>query len=56
MPLSLVSTYALHPQARQQAEADDVEIRLHSIIYKVIEEMEEAMKGMLDPELKKSYR
>ena len=40
------------PQARQQAEADDVEIRLHSIIYKVIEEMEEAMKGMLDPEFK----
>ena len=38
------------PQARQQAETDDVEIRLHSIIYKVIEEMEEAMKGMLDPE------
>lgn len=38
------------PQARQQAEVDDVEIRLHSIIYKVIEEMEEAMKGMLDPE------
>ena len=38
------------PQARQQAEEDDVEIRLHSIIYKVIEEMEEAMKGMLDPE------
>lgn len=38
------------PQACQQAEADDVEIRLHSIIYKVIEEMEEAMKGMLDPE------
>ncbi len=38
------------PQARQQAEADDVEIRLHSIIYKVIEEMEEAMKGMLDSE------
>ena len=40
------------PQARQQAEAYDVEIRLHSIIYKVIEEMEEAMKGMLDPEFK----
>ena len=38
------------PQARQQAEADDVEIRLHSIIYKVIEEVEEAMKGKLDPE------
>ena len=38
------------PIARQQADADDVEIRLHSIIYKVIEEMEDAMKGLLDPE------
>ncbi|HFH7782878.1 TPA: translation initiation factor IF-2, partial [Streptococcus agalactiae] len=38
------------PQARQQADADDVEIRQHSIIYKVIEEVEEAMKGKLDPE------
>ncbi|WP_438835542.1 translation initiation factor IF-2 [Streptococcus pluranimalium] len=38
------------PQARQQADADAVEIRLHSIIYKVIEEVEEAMKGKLDPE------
>ncbi|HEL1202916.1 translation initiation factor IF-2 [Streptococcus equi subsp. zooepidemicus] len=38
------------PQARQQADTDDVEIRLHSIIYKVIEEVEEAMKGKLDPE------
>ncbi|MCI5870542.1 translation initiation factor IF-2 [Streptococcus sp.] len=38
------------PQARQQAETDEVEIRSHSIIYKVIEEVEDAMKGMLDPE------
>ncbi|WP_277291381.1 MULTISPECIES: translation initiation factor IF-2 [Streptococcus] len=38
------------PQARTQAETDGVEIRLHSIIYKVIEEVEDAMKGMLDPE------
>lgn len=38
------------PQARAQADADGVEIRLHSIIYKVIEEVEDAMKGMLDPE------
>lgn len=38
------------PQARRQADTDDVEIRLHSIIYKVIEEVEEAMKGKLDPE------
>ncbi|VTS42565.1 translation initiation factor IF-2 [Streptococcus porcinus] len=40
------------PQARQQAESDEVEIRLHSIIYKVIEEVEEAMKGKLDPVFK----
>src|SRR5574337_1212767 len=38
------------PLARLQAENDDVEIRLNSIIYKVLEEVETAMKGMLDPE------
>ncbi|MDT2756869.1 translation initiation factor IF-2 [Enterococcus asini] len=38
------------PQARQQAEAEVVDIRLHRIIYKAIEEIETAMKGMLDPE------
>lgn len=36
--------------ARRAAEAEDVEIRLHRIIYKAIEEIEAAMKGMLDPE------
>lgn len=34
---------------RQQAASEGVDIRLHSIIYKVIEEIEAAMKGMLDP-------
>lgn len=38
------------PQAKTQADADEVDIRLHRIIYKVIEEIETAMKGMLDPE------
>lgn len=38
------------PQARQQAESEEVDIRLHRIIYKAIEEIETAMKGMLDPE------
>jgi translation initiation factor IF-2 len=38
------------PQAKQQAEAEKVDIRLHRIIYKAIEEIETAMKGMLDPE------
>lgn len=38
------------PQAKQQAELEEVDIRLHRIIYKVIDEIETAMKGMLDPE------
>jgi translation initiation factor IF-2 len=36
--------------AKRAAEAEKVDIRLHRIIYKVIEEIESAMKGMLDPE------
>ncbi|QCI86534.1 translation initiation factor IF-2 [Vagococcus zengguangii] len=38
------------PLAKMQAEQEQVDIRLHSIIYRVIEEIETAMKGMLDPE------
>ena len=38
------------PQAKQQADAETVDIRLHRIIYKAIEEIETAMKGLLDPE------
>jgi translation initiation factor IF-2 len=36
--------------AKRAADAEGVEIRLHRIIYKVMEEIEAAMKGMLDPE------
>ncbi|UBH14058.1 translation initiation factor IF-2 [Macrococcus armenti] len=36
--------------AKRAAEAENVDMRLHRIIYKVIEEIESAMKGMLDPE------
>ncbi|MED2942999.1 translation initiation factor IF-2 [Bacillus swezeyi] len=36
--------------AKSTAEAENVDIRLHRIIYKVIDEIEAAMKGMLDPE------
>ncbi|WP_373428093.1 translation initiation factor IF-2 [Neobacillus niacini] len=38
--------------AKRAAEQEKVDVRLHSIIYKVIEEIEAAMKGMLDPEFK----
>ncbi|MBB6443883.1 translation initiation factor IF-2 [Bacillus benzoevorans] len=36
--------------AKRAAETEDVDIRLHRIIYKAIDEIEAAMKGMLDPE------
>ena len=35
---------------KDKAKADGVEIRFYNIIYKAVEEMESAMKGMLDPE------
>jgi translation initiation factor IF-2 len=35
--------------AKRTAEAEKVDIRLHRIIYNVIDEIESAMKGMLDP-------
>ena len=36
--------------AKRAAESEKVDVRLYSIIYKVMEEIESAMKGMLDPE------
>lgn len=40
------------PQAKNTADQEKVDIRLHSIIYKVMEEIEQAMKGLLDPTFK----
>ena len=37
------------PTAKSQAEKDDVEIKQYSVIYQAIEDVETAMKGMLDP-------
>ncbi|AZK47751.1 translation initiation factor IF-2 [Paenibacillus lentus] len=39
-------------QTKATAEQEKVDIRLHRVIYKAIEEIEQAMKGMLDPEYK----
>jgi len=36
--------------ARKLAEAEGVSIRLYSIIYRLIEDVEKALKGMLEPE------
>lgn len=38
------------PNARSLAEREHVDIRLHRVIYNAIEEIESAMKGLLDPE------
>ena len=37
------------PTAKTQAEKDHVEIKQYSVIYQAIEDVETAMKGMLDP-------
>ena len=38
--------------ARRQAERDGVDIRLYSVIYDAIEEVKQAMEGMLEPVIK----
>ena len=40
------------PIAKTEAEKDGVEINQYSVIYNAIEDVESAMKGMLDPEFK----
>ena len=41
--------------ARTAAEKEGVDIRLYRIIYQAIEDVEKAMKGLLEPEYKESY-
>jgi translation initiation factor IF-2 len=40
----------LDPAARRTAEAEGVEVRHYDIIYKLTDDMEAALKGMLEPE------
>ena len=48
---AIIIGFNVRPDPAVQATADQekVDIRLHRIIYNVIEEIEAAMKGMLDP-------
>ena len=39
-------------QARKLAETEQIDIRLYSVIYKAIEELKQAMEGMLSPDIK----
>ena len=49
---AIIYGFNVRPDAkvRNKAEEENVEIRLHNIIYKMVEEIETAMKGMLAPE------
>ena len=42
------------PIAKDMAEKDEVEIKIYSVIYNAIEDVEAAMKGMLDPVFKET--
>ncbi len=44
-----------NPQARDQARRDGIEIRYHSIIYELIDEIKAAMSGLLSPERKEEF-
>ena len=44
-----------NPQARELARRDDVEIRLYSIIYNVIDDVRSALTGLLAPDLKEEF-
>jgi translation initiation factor IF-2 len=48
---AIIYGFNVRPTAvvRKKAEEDGVEIRLHNVIYKLIEELEGAAKGLLDP-------
>ncbi len=48
---AVIYGFNVRPDAnvRKKAQDEGVEIRLHNIIYKAVEEMEAAMKGMLAP-------
>jgi len=41
----------LDPQARRTAEAEKVDVRLYDIIYKLTDDIEAALSGMLEPEI-----
>ncbi len=51
---AIILGFNVRPNAsvREIAKSKGVEIRLYSIIYKALEDIESAMKGMLDPEFK----
>jgi translation initiation factor IF-2 len=54
---AVIIGFNVRPDRKSQevAERENVEIRLHSIIYELREEIEKAMYGLLDPVFKENY-
>ncbi len=44
-----------NPQAREMAKRDGIEIRYYSIIYNVIDDVKQALTGMLAPDLREKF-
>ncbi len=55
---AIVVGFNVRPEksATQLAEQEKVDIRLHTIIYELVDEMKRAMTGMLEPVYKEVYR
>lgn len=45
------SRFVLLPRPKKLAENEGIEIKYYSIIYKAIEEIKDAMEGMLEPDI-----
>ena len=43
------------PKARELAKRENIEIRYHSIIYELIEDVKNVLSGMLDPDLQEEF-
>jgi len=55
---AIIVGFNVRPERNAQATADQekIEIRLHTIIYELVDEMKKAMTGMLEPVFKQVYR
>ncbi|SFT66936.1 bacterial translation initiation factor 2 (bIF-2) [Lishizhenia tianjinensis] len=51
---AIIIGFQVRPQAsaRKLAETEQIDIRLYSVIYKAIDELKQAMEGMLSPDIK----
>jgi translation initiation factor IF-2 len=55
---AIIIGFSVRPERKAQelAEQEDVDIRLHSIIYELQDEIKRAMTGLLEPTIKETYQ